>query len=62
VHLSDLYRRLLAQSISSMLFFGAATSTQPERSEMSPILKEAALAIGLTKERVIDAEKVVERC
>ena len=62
VHLSDLYRRLLAQSISSTLFFSAATSAQPERSEPLPVLKEAALAIGLTKERVTNAEKVVERC
>jgi hypothetical protein len=49
VRLSDLYRRLLAQSISSTLLFGGATSAQPERSEPLPVVKEAALAIARTK-------------
>ena len=49
VRLSDLYRRLLAQSISSTLLFGGATSAQPERSEPLPVVKEVALAIARTK-------------
>lgn len=45
VHLSDLYRRLLAQSISNTLFFGAPVLAQPDE----PPVTEPALAIARAK-------------
>lgn len=49
VHLSDLYRRLLAQSISSTLFFGGSVPAQPQPSEALPAFQDATLAVTLTK-------------
>ena len=49
VHLSDLYRRLLAQSISNAFFFGASVSLPLERSEVQPLRPDAAAAATLTK-------------
>lgn len=48
VHLSDLYRRLLAQSISSTLFLGGSEMAQLERQEVYPIHTEVAVS-SLTK-------------
>ncbi len=49
VHLSDLYRRLLAQSISNTLFFGAPESTLPaERQAVDSISTDAASVSTLT--------------
>jgi D-inositol-3-phosphate glycosyltransferase len=48
VHLSDLYRRLLAQSISNAFFFGASVSLPSEQPERYPIRAEVA-ASTLTK-------------
>ena len=49
VHLSDLYRRLLAQSISNTLFFGTSASFAPEPQAIYPAQAEVAAAPTLTK-------------
>jgi glycogen synthase len=49
VHLSDLYRRLLAQSISNTPFFGASVSLPTHGQDVHPIRTDAASLSTLTK-------------
>ncbi|PSB27740.1 glycosyltransferase family 4 protein [Stenomitos frigidus] len=49
VHLSDLYRRLLAQSISNTLFFDTSVAPLSEKQDLSPLHKDVAPASTLTK-------------